>query len=72
MPIGFSVKEEQKCFELRRDDPADYLRQTFEGGVLTLTNTPEPVPVEPSTPPEPEPTVWDEMAAAITEGVNDV
>jgi len=59
-------------FELRRDNSADYLRQTFANGVLTLTNEPEPVPVEPSEPPAPEPTVWDEMAAAITEGVNDV
>lgn len=37
-------------FVLRTDNPADYLRQTFSGGVLTLTNTPEPEPVE-----EPEP-----------------
>ena len=62
-------------FELRRDNSVDYLRQTFNGGVLTLTNIPEPEPVEPvepSEPAEPEPTVWDEMAAAITEGVNGV
>lgn len=33
-------------FELRRDRVEDYLRQTFEGGILTLTNEPEPAPVE--------------------------
>lgn len=61
-------------FELRRDDPADYLRQTFEGGVLMLTNQPEPQPVEPVEPVEPgeKITQWDEMAEAITEGVNGV
>ena len=31
-------------FILRTDNPADYLRQTFSGGVLTLTNAPEPEP----------------------------
>lgn len=30
-------------FMLRTDKTKDYLRQTFEGGVLTLTNIPEPV-----------------------------
>ena len=44
-------------FELRRDNPSDYLRQTFVNGVLTLTNTPEPVPVELSEPVEPTPTL---------------
>lgn len=28
-------------FILRKDNTADYLRQTFENGVLTLTNVPE-------------------------------
>lgn len=51
-------------FELRRDNPADYLRQTFEGGVLTLTNTPEPEPVEPENPGEIEPTA-DEVLNAL-------
>lgn len=49
-------------FELRRDNSADYLRQTFEGGVLTLTNAPEPVPAEPS---EPEPTADDVLNALL-------
>lgn len=31
-------------FELRRDKVNDYLRQTFEGGVLILTNKPGPIP----------------------------
>lgn len=33
---------------------------------------PEPDPVPEPEPVEPEPSVWDEMAAAITEGVNEV
>lgn len=37
-------------FVLRTDKAEDFLRQTFEGGVLTLTNAPEPVPVEPVEP----------------------
>lgn len=40
-------------FVMRTDNPADYLRQTFEGGVLTLTNQPEPVEPEPPEPIEP-------------------
>jgi hypothetical protein len=43
-------------FVMRTDKVEDYLRQTFEGGVLTLTNAPEPVPVEPVEPTDPEPT----------------
>lgn len=37
-------------FVMRTDYAEDYLRQTFEDGVLTLTNEPEPKPiaVEPS------------------------
>lgn len=41
-------------FVLRTDKAEDYLRQTFVGGILTLTNVPEPEP-EPE-PVEPEPT----------------
>ncbi len=40
-------------FVMRTDNPADYLRQTFEDGVLTLTNQPEPVEPEPPEPIEP-------------------
>lgn len=58
-------------FVMRTDRAEDWLRQTFEGGVLTLTNLPEPV--EPAPEPEPvEPDAWAEMAAAIQEGVNAV
>ena len=39
-------------FVLLEDNPADYLRQTFAGGVLTLTNTPEPEAEDPGEPPE--------------------
>lgn len=62
-------------FELRRDDPGDYLRQTFEGGVLTLTNEPEPTPGPEPEPEEPEPdleervTVVEEDVAALTAAV---
>lgn len=56
-------------FVMRTDNSADYLRQTFEDGVLTLTNEPEPV--EPEKPePVPKPSVWDELDAAYQEGVN--
>jgi uncharacterized coiled-coil protein SlyX len=44
-------------FILRKDSTADYLRQTFVGGVLTLTNTPEPEPVEEVEPIDPEPSL---------------
>ena len=37
-------------FALRTDKAEGYLRQTFEGGVLMLTNQPEPQPVEPVEP----------------------
>lgn len=46
-------------FVLRSDRAEDWLRQTFEGGVLTLTNAPEPEPVEPT---DPEPTTEDRVA----------
>lgn len=61
-------------FVMRTDNSADYLRQTFVNGTLTLTNTPEPVePDEPEPMPEPtEPTVWDELDAAYQEGVDSV
>lgn len=60
-------------FELRRDKAEDYLRQTFEGGILTLTNQPEPEPVEPGPEPNPEPTIEDRVAAlesAIERGLS--
>lgn len=44
-------------FVMRTDNPADYLRQTFEGGVLTLTNEAEPTPA-------PEPTQTEKREAA--------
>ena len=49
---GFNLPKKDE-FVLRKDDPSDYLRQTFSNGVLTLTNIPEPEPIEPI---EPEPT----------------
>lgn len=60
-------------FELRADDPGDYLRQTFAGGTLTLTNDPEPEPQpEPEEPvPAPEYVTYEELAGEIQEGVNE-
>ena len=62
-------------FVMRTDVVEDYLRQTFENGVLTLTNEPEPEPYEPPEEPE-KPTgdyvTWDELATAYTEGVNSI
>lgn len=52
-------------FLLRKDTAEDYLRQTFEGGVLTLTNTPEPEAVEVEEV-EPEPTQLDLIEAQVT------
>ena len=61
-------------FLMRTDTAEDYLRQTFEGGVLTLTNTPEPEPVESEEVPEPDegddPVTWNDLAQAYNEGVN--
>ena len=48
-------------FVMRTDNTADYLRQTFANGTLTLTNIPE---VEPSEPIEAEPTA-DEILNAL-------
>lgn len=52
-------------FLLRKDNTADYLRQTFENGVLTLTNEPEPIPA-PGDPIEEEPTQLDRIEAQVT------
>ena len=51
-------------FELRRDNVSDYLRTEVSAGRVLLTNQPVPEPAEP------EPTVYDEIATAISEGVN--
>lgn len=54
-------------FLMRVDNSKDYLRQTFVDGVLTLTNVPEPEPVEePEEPVEPEPTQLDILEAQVT------
>lgn len=57
-------------FLLAEDNVSDYARQIIQEGKITLTNRPEPGP-EPD-PPEPEPDIWDELAEAIKDGVNDV
>ena len=51
-------------FMLRTDNVADYLRQTFENGVLTLTNEPEPEIVE-EVIIEPEPTELEQLRADV-------
>ena len=53
-------------FVMRVDKAEDYLRQTFVNGVLTLTNTPEPKPVDPEDIPDPEPTQLDLIEAQVT------
>ena len=77
LPVDFPAPAEgliELCandgFVLRVDNTASYLRQTFEDGVLVLTDRPE---VE--YPPEEEasiPTVWDELDAAYKEGVDSI
>lgn len=61
---------ENSGFLISEDNADGFLRSTYTGTLLILTNVPEPVPVEPM-PVEPEVTT-DEMANAITEGVNEV
>lgn len=56
-------------FVLRTDNTSDYLRQIFEDGVLTLTNVPEPEPIEPDEPSESEPSA-DELLDLLL-GVNE-
>lgn len=52
-------------FTLRKDNAADYLRQVFEGGVLTLTNELEPEPVEEETEVERQPTAIEQLRADV-------
>jgi hypothetical protein len=53
-------------FHLRTDVAEDYLRQTFEEGVLTLTNLPEPVEPDPiPEPTEDEPTTAEILDALL-------
>jgi hypothetical protein len=52
-------------FHLRTDFAEDYLRQTFEEGVLTLTNLPEPVEPDPIEPIEEEPTTAEILDALL-------
>lgn len=54
-------------FLLCEDDAGEYLRQESYKGMLTLTNVPEPETVEPVEIPD----VWDELAAALREGVDE-
>ena len=51
-------------FILRRDVAEDYLRQIFQGGVLTLTNIPEHVP-EPQEHGEHKPTTEEILNAML-------
>lgn len=56
-------------FVMRTDNSNDYLRQTFENGVLTLTNVPEPEPITPEEPVEPDytPTPQDDTDAMLVD-----
>lgn len=52
-------------FVLAEQDAADYARQTYENGVLTLTNEPEPVPAPEPDPVVTEPTEIDQLRADV-------
>ena len=52
-------------FVMRTDKVSEYLRQTFSDGVLTLTNVPEPEPVEEPEPVDPEPTEVEKLRADV-------
>lgn len=54
-------------FTLRTDSAADYLRQTFEGGVLTLTNVPEPETEEETETTDPSPTLRERVTELETD-----
>ena len=56
---------ENNGFMISEDDADTFLRSTYSGTLLILTNIPEPIPVEPEV-------TTDDMANAITEGVNEV
>ncbi len=64
-------------FKLRTERAENWLRQTFRGGILVFTNTPEPEPDtdegEDNVANEDDPVVtWDELAKAYQEGVNNI
>lgn len=63
------VEPEYTDFLISEDNADSFLRWTYSGTLLILTNIPEPVPV-----PAPEPTeaTTSDMANAILEGVNEV
>ena len=65
---------ENNGFLISEDNVGGFLRSVYSGTLLTLTNVPEPVPVErPVEPPMGDQEVSaEEMADAILEGVNDV
>lgn len=52
-------------FVLRTDIVEDYLRQSFENGILTLTNIPEPVVTEEDEDAEYTPTPLEQLRADV-------
>ncbi len=68
---GEIVLKANDGFMLRTDKTEDYLYQKYENGTLTLTNTPEPEPIEPE-PIEHTEVTTEDMARVIMEGVNEV
>lgn len=71
---GMMVLYADDGFHMRTEKADDWLRQTFVGGVLTFTNTPEPAP-EPDPEPESDDdglVTWGELAKAYKEGVNSI
>jgi hypothetical protein len=51
LPVSAIATYADNGMLMRVDNASDYARQTYENGILTLTNAPEPEPVtEPETP----------------------
>ena len=60
---------ENNGFLISEDNADNFLRSTYSGTLLVLTNVPEPKPVNHVVDPE---ATTDDMAMAIMEGVNEV
>ena len=73
LPLSGTIQlvSEDADFELSVQVCEDYARQTYENGVLTLTNEPEPIFAEPTEPPIPQPTI-EERTTALEATQSDV
>ena len=57
---------ENNGFLISEDNADSFLRSTYSGTLLTLTNVPEPIPTESEPVPEVEPTRLDIIEAQVT------